>query len=396
MKNLLVVSRTRIACTLVVCLAAAAPLVACGSAETDTTELAAPASLDRVRIVDTDLALAPEPGSGGLEPQDLTPGSSAFTYVAVVSPPRTKDGRTVQATNFTFDNRYAYVVYNMAGNEVAGALDVVDLADPKAPRVVSSLFFPDAEFSDVAVRGNRAYLAGVRADGAVGAALKVVSIQDPKKPSLVRTVDLPGQYATSISTGSDGTFVTTGLEGGLISLDLGRSDDPRISSNITVPNALSGVKNRGTTYVLGGESSTQLFRVQGSNASVLQTVGAVPVAAPGRITLVGDVLYTNAGTNGLRGVDLRSDAAPLVHSSELSGLGNGITNGDGYLFLAQGDHTRVYDVSVPTAPRSLGRFAFTDDDQSANQVRHGKIGNSSYVFVGNGNGGFRIVRFAAP
>src|SRR5205085_1394164 len=48
-------------------------------------------------------------------------------------------GVLLRATNFAFDATHALVAYNMAGEKIEGALDVIDLADAASPALVASL-----------------------------------------------------------------------------------------------------------------------------------------------------------------------------------------------------------------------------------------------------------------
>lgn len=360
-----------------------------------TTDVGDPAEVElepsRVKTVGEPLNLVDE---GEISTKGIVQsGGMRFTYVASVASPVLADGRTLQATGFALKSRYAYVVYNMANESIAGALDILDLSDPRSPRLLSTLRFPNAEFSDIKVTGNRAYLVGARSDAPTGAVLKVIDVTRPSAPSEQASIALPGFYATSIAIDGNGKgFITTGDNGGLQAFryNPGRSE-ASLEAYYPLSNALFVRVFRGRPLVLGG-AQTSLFEVRGNQLENVHTLTATSIAAPGRMRSVKGTAFTNAGTSGLSAFDLQTRT--LVYSANLIGTGNGIDSRGGLGFLAQGEAgTSVYDVRRASAPVRLGQFSFPDERGSANNLKGGHIAGTNYVFLGSGLTGFRIISF---
>ncbi len=349
----------------------------------------------RIHLVNTPLPLS-KAKAGGLTPQDFSSSdATAFSYVASVEAPRNPStGRRVQATNFAFSGSNAFVVYNTAGDETAGALDIVDLSTPGAPVLLSSTLFTDAEFADVKVVGHFAYLAGRRSDGAGKAAILVVDIGDLGSPRTVAVVDVPGHYATSLAVDGASIYASTGDDGGVVQLDASSPGAPTVVASTDLAYAVDVVRANGKTFALGGAHAS--IEVGATvDVAPLAVISGTSVAAPSRMVVVGNRIFTNAAHTGLHVVDSSSGA--ITYSAFLEGTGNGIDVGSGLAFLAQGEKgTTVFDVSAPDAPQALGAFEFSDEPGSANEVRYGESAGQKFVFLSDGLDGFRIVEYGTP
>lgn len=364
-------------------LALAGGLVGCATEDVST-------NIDRLYLVGEPVALA----GGDPTIRTLNGGwtpSTTFTHVATVEAPELA-GRKVQATNFAVAGNYAYVVYNTAGTEIAGGIDVIDVSHVSAPELVGSHIDSTIEFAAVAVKGPYAYAVGSRADGGV---LVVWDVHAPASPTRVATLALGSQYVTSIEIENHYAYVTIGAEGGVAVLDITKPTAPTVVRGTRVGNALYLRRTNGMNLVLGGSSAFELAGERDGTVWPMLTIADAPVAAPGRFATSGTRLFTNAGHTGLTTVELSTSAtsATLRSHVELSGTGNGLDTSHDYLFLAQGEAgALVY--SLDATPRYLGRFDFPDEPGSANQIRYAKhVAGAGYLFLVDGLGGFRILSF---
>jgi hypothetical protein len=344
----------------------------------------------RVHVVGQALSLSEgEPSAAWMRPDFKS--DSAFTYVAAVdSPINPSTGNLVQATNFAFDDKYAYVVYNTAGDELGGALEVVDLSDADHPVLAGSAVYRTAEFAGVRIVGNYAYLVGQMSSGA---GLAVVDISDRAAPRKVSTLMLPGRYATSISAEGTTAWVTTGAAGGLVIIDLSVPEEPVVVGETQLDNVTSVVHNYQRTYVLGG-TPARIYALanDGTLKPLSDDVAGRALDAPARMAIWNDALYTNAGGVSFRRLPL-DGASRFQALATIEGTSNGIDVGGRVAVLAQGElGTFVFDVSRARAATSLGSFSFPDQDGSHNEVRFGALASANYIFLSNGLGGFRIVR----
>lgn len=360
------------------------PLFACNSEDTPL------ATEGRVHVVGQALSLSEgEPSAALMRPDFQT--DSAFTYVAAVDAPiNPATGETVQATNFAFDDQYAYVVYNTAGDALGGALEVVDLSVADRPALVGSTVYGTSEFAGVRIVGNYAYLVGGLSNGA---GMAVVDISDRTAPRKVSTIRLPGFYATSIAVEGTTAYVTTGDDGGLVTVDLSNPEAPVVVTFTQLDHATSVVHNYQRTYVMGGTPARIHALADDASLRPLSTeLASTALAAPARMAVWNEAIYTNAGGLELRKLALDGSSAPTSLAT-LVGTSNGIDVGAGVAVLAQGERgTFVFDVSKRRGATALGSFQFPDQDGSHNEVRFGKLASANYIFLSNGLGGFRIVR----
>lgn len=336
-------------------------------------------------------------GVPGVRPQSFSGSSTGpqFSYVAAVDAPVTKDGRTLQATSFAVRGKFGYAVYMMAGLDVFGALDIINLDDPSHPVLVSTTMFPTAEFADIQVAGTTAYLGGARSDGDAGGTLEVMDVANPAHPVSLGHVALAGHTVTSLALGPTSLLATTGDNGGLVEFAIGgKSPLPKLVSTIPMANALYVRRKGDDAYVLAGSTSTSVTTVHSGRVSSTTQVASQQVAAPARLRRYQNTLVVNAQQTGLTLLDASGKSA--AQHETLLGTGNGLEISRHLGFFAQGEAgIRVYDFRGSGLPTYLGHFAFPDERGSANNVRIGRIGANQQVFLSDGLGGFRIVRFAS-
>jgi hypothetical protein len=357
----------------------------------DAPPTSMPGTLDRLQLVNVPLSLD---NRGTVPTEALLPiADPSFSYVAAVAPP-VVDDVTVQATNFAIDHDHGYVVYNNAGSQpIAGGLDVLDMSQADAPRLIASLVDTDAEFADVAV--SKGYVFAVGADSS-GGILRVWDVQTPSAPTVVTTVALGAEYGTSMALDNDTLYATFGTSGGLVTIDVSDPRNPTVVRAVAAPNALSVVHKGANNLVLYGDTSLRLEGERDGDLWPLPTLADAPVAAPGRMVVHGERAYVNAGTTGLTTLKVTGDGDTVEINGhlDLDGTGNGIDASSNLLFLAQGEAgIQVYSLSGNKVPSYLGRAEFPDDPASMNQVRQGTAGSCTQLLIGSGLGGFRIVSF---
>ena len=363
----------------------ASMLVGCTDAEVAT-------GTDRLSLVGQPVQVVADPSTRAPSIEALAAATTRFTYVASVDAP-VLAGQKVQATNFTIHGHYAYVVYNTAGEEIAGGLDVIDVTHVDAPVLVGSYVDASAEFSDVAAKGQYAFAVG--SDG-VGGLLAVWDVRTPTRPTTVARLGVGSQYATSITIDDNNAYITVGAAGGLVVVDISAPTTPRVVRGTLAANALYLSRTNGINLVLGGASTLELSGERNGTIWPMLSIAPTHVEAPGRFATSGHQLFTNAGYTGLTTIDVASNTTSAtmgVHQA-LPGVGNGIDASAHALFLAQGDAGALVYTLDAGAPTYLGQFAFPDVRGSANQIRYARSdGNNSFLFLSGGLGGFRILSF---
>lgn len=365
---------------------------------------------DRI-LISSDALVTVRPTSGSSS--NYTSSLPTFQNIAsVIAPSATSSTSDVQATATVLSGNYAYISYNMSGDEVFGAIDVVNIADPAAPVIEYTYTSSDFEFSDLRVKGNYLLLSGYRKESAQlppSAILMVLDISSKVSPLIKKVVDVPGIYATSMDLLNNQVLVNTGTTGGLYKYDVSNPENPTLVSSVVRQNGLYAKLGAMLNYSLSGTSNTNF-------EAIGQTVGSLPVPvnstltiaptqseAPSRFVRQNALVYlNNTQSHKLHILDLSQVLRSTI--SELSnlpllGTANGLAQDQQRLYVAQGEKgVYVIDVSNPNAPQVMGNFDFDGDSGSANNIWIEQNTNGKFYFLADGRQGIRILKenTAAP
>lgn len=240
-------------------------------------------------------------------------------------------------------DRYAYVA---AGLD----LRIVDVADPAAPVIVSSL---DTAARDVVVSGTCAYVVDEEA-------LKIVDVGRPTDPRLLGTVDTPGEAMRLVVAGEH-AYVADGLAG-LTVIDIIEPDAPRIVGQFDTPGIAQDLVVVGSlAYVVERYSGLQVIDI--ADPEHPQLVGSL--ATPGEFSGVavdGPRAFIAAGSRGLLVVDVAEPTCPALIAGVrlVSGESSQVTVKGGFAYVAEGPcGFEVVDISVPEAPIIVGGISTT-------------------------------------
>ncbi|HEY1013531.1 MAG TPA: hypothetical protein VGE07_12550 [Herpetosiphonaceae bacterium] len=244
----------------------------------------------------------------------------------------------------------------------------VDLAEPRAPRVVGGIL-ADHTFGSVALSGNRAYHA-VPWGGCIPDTicfepkLKIVDISDLDNPRYVGEAPIAGTPSTTPLAVAGG-YAAVGHSGRLeIFLVAGR-ETPLSLGAAGAGGSIVDVASDGQRAVAVGETET------GGFLAVFQINPAAPpirigyVALPGKPSQLragGGWAYVAAGAAGLRIVSLNPDTAPVERANvfansfqDLSGIA--ADPASGRLVATGSANLRSIDAANPRKLRVLGASA---------------------------------------
>lgn len=328
----------------------------------------------------------------GFTTQQLNPLD--LTLVAEVAPPEVS-GTRVQATNVFIENNLAYVSYDVAGDEFSGGAYIIDISNPRDPKLLSEVTSADTDFYSLTKSGNELYLSGASPQRRLASPslLQVMNLSaDGRQFTGVRGhVDLPSFAATDVSVSGNDVYVTTGDKGG------GIAKVNRSSLKRTGYYPLEDARSVSLDYAPGGVNKVTAFKGSGGEVHVLDSelqlekkvelpgTATIPVSKS-TVEIQDNLAVIGAGDGGTVSVDL--DTGNTV--SRLKAGGEGITNGasiDGnFVFMAEGfDGVGVAEIQDGT-PKRLGSVNFKND-ASANMVAL----KGNVLFVANGKGGLRIL-----
>jgi hypothetical protein len=310
-------------------------------------------------------------GEAGVFVVDVSTPTAPALLGGVATPPEAKD--------VVIDGIYAHVAAGLAG------MYVVSLANPSSPEVVGQTGVAWGDAAGIAVWGDRAYVA----NGAWG--VFVVDISDPATPLVVDDVHLGG-IADDVAVTATGLFIAATYGAGptpmdlyphtmLIGIDRASLTDPVLGNEIYIGRESPGRLAVVGDVVYGTNGPVGLYCVDGSapTAPVLLGSAAVRGTAAG-VAVAGDVAWVAAGDAGLQRVDVSMPASPPLWSSFYPNDGTGgntgvdaVAYGNGLAYIAYSVYGFTYyeygqlgiiDLSDPAAPTSLfeGLYFIPNED----------------------------------
>jgi len=299
-------------------------------------------------------------GEAGVFVIDVSTPAAPALLGGVATPPEARD--------VVIEGIHAYVAAGLAG------MDVVSLASPSAPEIVGQTGVAWGEAGGIAVWGDRAYVA----NGDWG--VFVVDISDPTTPLVVDDVH-PGVIADDVAVTETGLFIAATYYAGptpmdlyphtaLFGVDRASLTDPVLGNEIYIGRESPGRLAVVGDVVYGTNGPVGLYCVDGSapTAPVLLGSAAVRGTAAG-VAVAGDVAWVAAGDAGLQRVDVSMPASPPLWSSIYPNDGMGGNTGvdavvyrDGLAYIAYSVYGFTYyeygqlgviDLSDPAEPVSL-------------------------------------------
>jgi len=153
-------------------------------------------------------------------------GDYPITLVAQVDPPSYGGSTFLTASHVHVDGDYAYVAYNVAGEDYFGAIDIVDIADPNNPAVTSRLLYTNADINSLQYSDGYVYaVGGVDAAQSFNATSNsfIAKIEVNAGVMNVSSGILygyqPGDNATDVHIDGNEAYVTSGKDGSITIYD---------------------------------------------------------------------------------------------------------------------------------------------------------------------------------
>ncbi len=198
------------------------------------------------------------------------------------------------ANNVDVSGNYAFVAAGASG------LQVVDVSDPLAPRIVGAADTP-GNANDVRVIGNLAIVA----DGASG--LRIFNVSNPTSPVSVGSVDTPGD-ATDVMVFEGRAYVADG-DAGLAIVNVVDPTNPTLLKQVDTPGTARGVdvlQIGGALYAIIADDAPGALRV--INVTDIASASLVSnfnfIGEPKDVRVRGNLAYVAAYSEGLQIVDL--------------------------------------------------------------------------------------------
>jgi len=327
------------------------------------------------------------------------------SIASVIAPTSSSSTGDVQATSVLLKDQYVYISYNMAGNEVFGAVDILDISTPENPQIIYTYTSTNYEFSDLRLKDHYLLLAGYRKETTTqtaSAILMVLDIANKSAPVVSKIVEVQGIYATSMDLVGNELLINTGSIGGLSKFDVSNPANPVLVGTKTKDNGLYAKIGTAFDFSLNGNSKTTLELIPKVSNWTAPLASSIQIAnstseAPSRFYRQNSLIYlNNSQSHKLHVLDIsqayRGETTQLA-SLDIAGTANGIIQDQQRLFLSQGERgVLVVDVSNPKSPQVLGTFDFSSDSGSANNMWINTVASGKFYFLADGRQGVRILK----
>lgn len=324
-----------------------------------------------------------------------------LTLVAEVLPP-TVGGKRVQATNVYEKDGLAYVSYDVAGDEYAGGVYILDVNDPQHPELLAEMTRDGSDFYSVTAKGDHLYLPGATQDADFDSPAMLQTLElSPDGRSFAADLGrlgLPSYAATDVATSFNHVFVSTGdVGGGIVRIDgttLQKTGFyPLFDARSVNMDYLDAAHDEGLLTVFRGQPGE--MQILGSDLSLrkqidLHTAANLPVSQS-ILDVEGHVAVVGGGNGGALAVDLDSGAVldsfvPAHGLTNGASIGHAPGLGNNLVFTAEGEDGVGVSKLVDGRLQRLGSLAF-DGPHSSNMVKN----DCCVVFVANGQGGLSLL-----
>jgi hypothetical protein len=380
------------------------------------------------------------PGRIGIQAVNELNTQYKFEKLAQVRPP-TVEGLELRATHVNVQGEKAYVSYTREGSDFAGALDVINIADPENPRLEFRAYLLGTKVNAAVAVNGSIFMGGARPPAntgfdtpsvlmelkGVGAARAFLQSPMPgwagtglvavgsklfftsgnsacygtgervggtgvlELPSLKRISFEPHCYAQSVDVSAAGNDEDSDHEG---------SDKKVKTSNLKIQS--DDDDEKGVVRVVSLEASNagklhvyELKDGQFKGASKTINIGRVaPEEGRNTVDVAGNLAFVAMGESGVKAFNLKDMSSTAVYTLEPDAtdpdlLANGVAYSDGLVYTAfGGGGLRVARLpETGTRLELLGQLGL-GDGSSANFVTVAK----DIIFVASGRGGLSIAR----
>lgn len=328
----------------------------------------------------------------------------SLVLIAEVDPPSI-NGQTLQATDVFVASNTVYVSYNMIGEPYLGAVDIFDVRDEADPELKSSMLFNDSDVNGLTYKDNDLYLAMAtnRDEFDSPAVVEKVRIQNDQVTDDTETFDVPSWAATDVEATANHLFVTSGADGGYVTVIRLNNNEVIFSEPIedargvdtdgTDVAVVAGTPARLVTFDYDSGEMLNDYTLEG--ASIDFSKSTIEIHRKKAVLALGD-----GGTQIIcleSGLLIETIAPPVVvdldptltvtNAASTDSKTLYMSNGEAGVYVAySSDKFDSRDCDVGDL-QLIGQFRF-DDLQSVNHVKAA----GDYLFVAGGLGGLKILR----
>ncbi len=375
---------------------------------------------DRVTAFNTALILG-DTSLGRSEPGD----DAIWVHVADIAS-TTLDGEQLSATQVVFAAGRAYVSYHVRGPVYKGLVEVIDLGNPKVPKVIGQAFFLHADVNAIGVekeaQGDKRKVWLALADEKKGGILAELEMKNNVfNPNYYRQTELEPFLAGDKSTASangvveagDLIYITSGrTNGGVFGFKKSSMDFVGVREFSNAKAVASNGNEEGLSVVAAlsaGDNATLYL----NNVGTADFTAEIPLGMSishknvddplgGKFTLAfgGDgsnLLHVAAGDKGIVVIDITTGEKRYTSPDDMlpDGNCNAVHLDNQFLYAANGaDGIAICSLDGEGLPNEEHVFLWDLDEPgaSANFVQT----DGDWVFIAKGEGGIKILKKPHP
>lgn len=312
-------------------------------------------------------------------------------YIAKLDPPK---GTLLQATDSLIVSKdKLLVVYNKSGEEVGGAIDLLDFSH--GPKIIDTIITDSIEFALIHNFRNFILYGGQCLNKSTGStsACIVASRISGNKIKFLYQIELSSYYVTGIASYGDLVFVTTGDQGHLYIFDAiinGNNLQLTISDSIAFDNILDLKFDVDHLKILYGRNSLNLLEFDYLNKVSLdeQVLSNEMCFAPTKMEIVDIGTLVNSCSDALVHIADREQTHYPVENNA-----NGLTKSKEHILLSQGEAGLCSMELKTSSIVKNGCFDFMEDSGSANNIKINMLADGQSLFVlSDGLGGTKFLK----
>ncbi len=355
----------------------------------------------RLTIVDEPVALDTSLQDGNLAKPAINPVS--LTLLAEVDPP-TVNGEPLQATDIYIKSNKAYVSYSMIGEPYLGAVDIFNVRDEEDPELISSMIFTDSDVNGLTYKSNYLYLAMATSRSGFDspAVVEKVRLRHDQLTDETETFDVPSWAATDVEVSGNHLFVTSGADGGHVTVIKLSNDEVEFSYPVEDARGIDTdgdevVVVAGTparVVIFDYDSAELLNDFTFSGANIPFSKSTIEVFRRKAVVALGDggtqIICLDDGsvieTIDPPVVEDLDPAVTVTNAVTTSGKSLYISDGEAGVYVAWSQDRLSSNNCDVDDLQMIGNFRF-GDLQSVNAVKV----KGRYLFIAGGLGGLKIL-----
>lgn len=333
--------------------------------------------------------------------EDELAGNYPLSLIAQIIPPSFKGGENLTASHVTVHADIAYVTYNTIDDVYVGAIDAINIKNPFQPRIVSRLYYSNADINSVAYESGYIYIVGgVDAEKSVRATTNSFVAKIPASNGFI---DINGGITYGFQNGFVGTdiaildtklFVSSGKDGSLSVYD---KNNLKTLNDMPFKDLRSVASKNNTIAVLDASSGVHILD---ENLMLLKEIainGDFGIADKRTLDFSDDRVFVSEGAKGVGVYEISSgnliSTIPILLNPEGSNTTDNVTNAvslnEGIILMANGGAGLSLSEEKSNTAEPVGVI---DLDGSINYV----VSKGDFIFAASGKSGLQIIKMNKP